>query len=105
MVLAGILIGVGELVNHSGAVQRFDNHVTSFVVSHRTAALNATMKAVTWLGSRVAVLVAAVVVLLLVLRRRLPVGCFLLAVVAWAGTQGGTTLAKNVVQRPDRQRT
>ena len=33
MVLAGILIGVGELVDHSGAVQGFDNHVTSFVVA------------------------------------------------------------------------
>jgi undecaprenyl-diphosphatase len=100
MVLAGILIGVGELVDHSGAVQGFDNHVTSFVVAHRTAGLNAAMKAVTWLGSWVAVLVAAAVVLVLVFRRRLSVGFLLLAVVAWAGTQGGTTLAKNVVQRP-----
>ena len=100
MVLAGILIGVGELVDHSGAVQGFDNHVTSFVVAHRTAGLNAAMKAVTWLGSWVAVLVAAAVVLLLVLRRLLSVGFLLLAVVAWAGTQGGTTLAKHVVRRP-----
>jgi undecaprenyl-diphosphatase len=100
MVLAGILIGVGELVDHSGAVQGFDNHVTSFLVAHRTAGLNAAMKAVTWLGSWVAELVAAAMVLLLVLRRQLSVGFFLLAVVAWAGTQGGTTLAKNVVQRP-----
>ena len=100
IVLAGILIGVGELVDHSGAVQGFDNHVTSFVVAHRTAGLNAAMKAVTWLGSWVAVLVAAGLVLLLVFRRRLPVGFLVLAVVAWAGTQGGTTLAKNVVQRP-----
>jgi undecaprenyl-diphosphatase len=100
IVLAGILIGVGELVDHSGAVQGFDNHVTSFVVAHRTAGLNAAMKAVTWLGSWVAELVAAAMVLLLVLRRRLPVGCLLLAVVAWAGSQGGTTLAKNIVQRP-----
>jgi undecaprenyl-diphosphatase len=100
MVLAGILVGVGELVDHSGAVQGFDNHVASVVVAHRTAALNAAMKAVTWLGSWVAVLVAAGLVLLLVLRRRLPFGFLLLAVVAWVGTQGGTTLAKNVVQRP-----
>ena len=100
IVLAGILIGVGELVNHSGAVQRFDNHVTSFVVAHRTAGLNAVMKTLTWLGSWVAVLVVAEIVLVLVLRRRLSIGFLLLAVVAWAGTQGGTTLAKNVVQRP-----
>jgi undecaprenyl-diphosphatase len=100
MALAGTLIGVGELVEHSAAVQGFDNHVTSFVVAHRTPGLNAAMKAVTWLGSWVAELVTAAVVLLLVLRRRLSVGFFLLAVVAWAGTQGGTTLAKNVVQRP-----
>jgi undecaprenyl-diphosphatase len=100
MVLAGILIGVGELVDHSGAVQGFDNHVTSFVVAHRSAGLNAAMKAVTWFGSWVAELVAAAVLLLLVLRRRLSVGFLILAVVAWAGTQGGTTLAKNVVQRP-----
>jgi undecaprenyl-diphosphatase len=100
VVLAGILIGAGEVVNHSDAVQGFDNHVTSFVVAHRTAALNAATRALTWLGSWVTVLVAAGVLLLLVLRRRLPVGFLLLAVVAWAGTQGGTTLAKNVVQRP-----
>ena len=100
MVLAGVLIGVGELVDQSGAVQSFDNHVTSFVVAHRTGGLDAAMKAVTWLGSWVAVLVAAAVVLVLVFRRRLSVGFLLLAVVAWAGTQGGTTLAKNVVQRP-----
>jgi hypothetical protein len=74
MVLAGILIGAGELVDHSGAVQGFDNHVTSFVMAHRTAGLNAAMKAVTWLGSWVAELVAGAVVLLFVLRRRLSVG-------------------------------
>jgi undecaprenyl-diphosphatase len=100
MVLAGILIGAGELVVRSGAVQGFDDHVTSFVVAHRTPGLNAAMKMVTWLGSWVALLVAAAVVLALVLRRRLALDFLVLAVVAWAGTQGGTTLAKNVVQRP-----
>jgi undecaprenyl-diphosphatase len=99
-VLVGSLIGVGEFVDHSGAVHNLDNHVASFVVAHRTAALNAIMKAVTWLGSWVAVLVTAAVVVPLVLCRRVPAGFLLLAVVAWAGTQGGVTLAKHVVQRP-----
>jgi membrane-associated phospholipid phosphatase len=100
IVLAGLLIGVGVVVDHSGAVQNFDNHVTSFVVDHRTAGLDAVMKAVTWLGSWVAVIVTAAVLLFLVLRRRLSLGFLLLAVVAWAGTLGATTLAKRVVQRP-----
>jgi hypothetical protein len=68
MVPAGILIAVGMLVKHSAGVPGFDNHVTSFVVAHRTAGLNEAMKAVTWLGSWVAVVVVAGLVLLLVLR-------------------------------------
>jgi undecaprenyl-diphosphatase len=100
MALAGILMGVGTLVVHSGTVQGFDNHVTSVVVAHRSAGLNAAMKAVTWLGSWVAELVAAALVLLLVLRHQLSVGFLLLAVVAWIGAQGGTTLAKHIVERP-----
>ncbi len=98
--LAGILVGVGDLVEHSGSVQGFDNHVTSVVVSHRNAGINAVMEAVTWFGSWAAVLVAAAVVLLLVFRHRLSVRFLLLAVVAWAGTQGGTALAKHNVERP-----
>jgi membrane-associated phospholipid phosphatase len=98
--LAGILMGIGMLVVHSGTVQGFDNHVTSVVVAHRSPVLNAAMKTVTWLGSWVAELVAAGVVLFLVLRHRLSVGFLILAVVSWAGVQGGTTLAKHVVERP-----
>jgi undecaprenyl-diphosphatase len=100
LALAGVLIGVGELVVHTAAIQHFDDHVTSVVVAHRSSGLNSAMKAVTWLGSWVALAVAAGVVLLLVLRRRLPVGFLLLAIVAWGGTQGATTLAKHVVRRP-----
>jgi undecaprenyl-diphosphatase len=100
MALTGILIGVGELVMHSGTVQGFDNHVTSVVVAHRGAALNSAMKVVTWLGSWVAEVVGAAIVLVLVLRHRLSVGFLILALVAWAGAQGGTTLAKHLVQRP-----
>lgn len=99
MALAGILIGVGELVTHSGRVDGFDHHVTSIIVAHRSEGLNTAMKAITWLGSWVAELFAAAALLLLVLRRTLTVGFLLLAVLLWGGTQGGTTLAKHVVQR------
>jgi undecaprenyl-diphosphatase len=98
--LAGILIGVGDLVTQSGRVQDFDSHITSVVVAHRSEGLNVAMKAVTWFGSWVAVLVAAATVLLLALRRTLSLGFVLLAVLFWGGTQGGTTLAKHLVRRP-----
>jgi undecaprenyl-diphosphatase len=100
LALAGVLIGFGELVVHTEGIQRFDAHVTSVVVAHRSTGLDRAMKAVTWLGSWVASAVTAGVVLLLVLRRRLSVGFLLLVLTIWGGTQGGTTLAKNVVQRP-----
>ncbi len=97
--LAGLLMGVGEFVTHSGRVQGFDNRVTSIVVAHRSEGLNAATKAMTWLGSWVAVLVVAVALVLFVVGRKLSVGFLLLAVLLWGGTQGGTTLAKHVVQR------
>ncbi|HEX4245814.1 MAG TPA: phosphatase PAP2 family protein [Acidimicrobiales bacterium] len=99
-VLAAALIGAGELVVHSGTVQGLDNHLTTVVAQHRGGPLNAAMKAVTWLGSWVALVAVGGAVVILVLRRRLPVAFLVLALVAWAGTQGGTTLAKHVVQRP-----
>ena len=43
------------------------------------------MKYVTWLGSWVALLVAALVVLVLVITKRLPVLAIVVAVFAWAG--------------------
>ena len=100
LALAGVLIGIGELVVHTAGIQRFDDHVTSIVVAHRSTGLDRVMKAVTWLGSWFALAVTAGVVLLLVLRRRLAVGFLFVALIVWGGTQGGTTLAKNVVQRP-----
>jgi undecaprenyl-diphosphatase len=57
------------------------------------------MKAVTWLGSWVAVLVTSAVLFLLVLRRTLSGGFLVLALLLWAGTQGATILAKRAVQR------
>ena len=98
-VLTGLLIAVGVGVVHSTSVKGFDRHVTSFVVAHRTPALNRAMKAVTWLGSWVALVATAILLVVLVLRRRLPTVVLVLAVIAWAGENGGVLLAKHVVER------
>lgn len=98
-VLTGTLIGAGELVVHSTAITSWDRHVTAIVVDHRSPALDTAMKAVTWLGSWVAVVVAAVVLLVLRFVHLLPTLAVVLAVLAWAGQDGGTVLAKHVVDR------
>ena len=97
--LTGLLIAVGVGVTHSGSVNAFDRHVTSVVVAHRSPALNAVMKAVTWLGSWVALVATGVLLVVLALRRRLPIVAVVLAIIAWAGENGGVTLAKHVVER------
>jgi undecaprenyl-diphosphatase len=95
----GILIVAGFAVVHSSTVTAFDKHVTSSVVAHRTDVLSQAMKAITWLGSWVALVTAAVVLLVLAVRGRLRWLAVLLAVVAWAGEAGGVSLAKHIVQR------
>ena len=95
----GILIGVGHGVVHSSTVNDFDHHVTSIVVAHRGPFLNALMKGVTWLGSWIAVVVVAGVLLVLSARRILPWIVTILAVLAWGGEAGGVALAKHLVQR------
>ena len=97
--LTCVLIEVGVLVVHSSSVNAFDRHVTSLVVAHRSPALNQVMKAVTWFGSWVTLGVVAILLVVLAVRRRLPVAAVVLAVVAWAGEYGGVTLAKHVVER------
>ena len=97
--LVGLLIAAGELVTHSAAITHLDDHVTRAMVNSRTAALNSVMKSVTWLGSWVALLVAAVVVVVLVSTRRLPVLAIVVAVFAWAGEAGGVRIGKTVVSR------
>jgi len=97
--LVGLLIAAGELVVHSAAMTHFDQHTTRVVVSSRTAALSSAMKAVTWLGSWVALLVTAGVIALLVIARRLPVLAAVVAVFAWAGEALGVRIGKEVVSR------
>ena len=97
--LTGLLIAVGVGVVHSSSVNGFDRHVTSVVVAHRTPALNEAMKAVTWLGSWVALVATGILLVSLALRRHLPMVAVVLAIIAWAGENGGVTLAKYVVER------
>ncbi len=98
--LTGILIAAGVWVVHSSALNAFDRHLTAVVVAHRTPALDSVMKAVTWLGSWVALAATGILLLALVFLRRLPLAALFLAAVAWAGEAGGVTLAKHVVRRP-----
>jgi undecaprenyl-diphosphatase len=97
--LAGLLVAAGEIVVHSAAITHFDQHTTRVVVSSRTAALSSVMKAVTWLGSWVAIVVAAAIIVLLVITRRLPVLAVIVAVFAWAGESGGVQIGKHVIGR------
>ena len=97
--LAGLLLAAGEIVVHSAAITDFDHHTTRVVVSSRTAALSSVMKVVTWLGSWVAILVAAAIIALLVITRRLPGLAAVVAVFAWAGESGGVRIGKEVVLR------
>ncbi|HEY7260795.1 MAG TPA: phosphatase PAP2 family protein [Trebonia sp.] len=97
--LVGLLIAAGEVVVHSAAMTHFDQHTTRVVVSSRTAALSSAMKAVTWLGSWVALLVTVGVIALLVIARRLPVLAAVVAVFAWAGEALGVRIGKEVISR------
>lgn len=97
--LVGLLVTAGELIIRSGAVTHFDHHVTRVVVGSRTPGLNSAMKAVTWLGSWVALLVTAIIIAVLIIARRLPVLAAIVAVFAWAGEAGGVAIGKHVVGR------
>jgi membrane-associated phospholipid phosphatase len=97
--LTGLLVAAGVGVTHSSSVNAFDRHVTSVVVAHRTPALNAAMKFVSWIGSWVALVATGILLMVLVLRRRLPVAAVVLALVAWVGENGGVTLTKHIVER------
>jgi undecaprenyl-diphosphatase len=100
IILTGLLIALGMVVVHSSSINAFDHRVTTTVAAHRSPALNAVMKAMTWLGSWVALVITGVVVLVLALRNRLPWLAVLMAAIAWAGEASAVTIVKHVVQRP-----
>jgi undecaprenyl-diphosphatase len=99
-VLTGLLILAGEGIEQSSAVTSLDRRITTFVVGHRTPALNQLMKAVTWTGSWIATFGVAVLVGVFIWRRRLPILALIAVLAAWFGELLAVTLTKAVVQRP-----
>jgi membrane-associated phospholipid phosphatase len=97
--LAAVLVGAGELVTHGQVIDRFDRHVTAWVVAHRSHALNTTMKAITWGGSWVAVATTGGLLLVLVAVRKLPLGVVILASLGWVGEVVAVNLVKTLVDR------
>ena len=96
VVLTGVMILVGEGIEHSAALESMDRSVTTFVVAHRTPALDQLMKAVTWTGSWIATLGVSAVVVACAWKRRLPI---LALLAAWLGEPLAVTLIKAVVER------
>jgi undecaprenyl-diphosphatase len=97
--MTGALILAGKGVEHSTAIGSLDRRVTTLVVAHRTPALDQVMKAVTWIGSWMATLGVAVLVLVCTWRRRLPAAAGIAVLAAWFGELLAVTLTKSMVQR------
>jgi undecaprenyl-diphosphatase len=97
--LVGLLVAVGDVITRSAAITGFDQRVTRHAVDSRTATLSSVMRVVTWLGSWVALVAVAVVVTVLVARKRLPVFAAIIAVYAWTGEALGVRIAKEAVTR------
>jgi membrane-associated phospholipid phosphatase len=98
--LLAVLIGVGTAIRHSTGVQSFDQHITNFVVAHRSDALNQAMKVVTSAGTWVAVLCVAIATVVLIWRRRLPIAVAVVVLVAWLGEVVAVHVTKVIVTRP-----
>jgi undecaprenyl-diphosphatase len=98
--ITAALFGLGELVVHVPAITAFDRHVTHWAVDHRSPAHDAAMRAITWIGSWVAVAVVACVVLVMRATRRLTTAALLLVAMAWAGEVVMVNLVKTAVGRP-----
>jgi undecaprenyl-diphosphatase len=99
IVLVALFVVGGEGIKHSSAINSADRRITTFVVAHRTTALNQTMKIVTWSGSWIAVLVVATAAVVLAWRRRLPPLAVAILLTAWMGELLAVTLTKSLVRR------
>jgi len=94
------LVLLGVAVRDAAVVSRFDRHVTTVVVEHRTATLDAPMRVVTWFGSWVALVAGFAVVVALVVRGRLPSFALAFVVIVGTGEELAVQLAKHAVRRP-----
>ena len=99
MGLTGVLLGAGVLVTHWSVIGQFDRHITSWVVAHRSPALDAAMKVITWCGSWVAVALIGGLLLVLVVVGKLPVVVVILAASGWVGEVTTVNLVKSLVDR------
>jgi undecaprenyl-diphosphatase len=99
-VLFAILMLVGVAINHSSPINSLDRRITHFVVTHRTPALNQLMQTVTWAGSWLVTLGMAILLAILVWRRRLPAVAVIAVLAAWWGELLAVTITKRVVRRP-----
>jgi membrane-associated phospholipid phosphatase len=97
--LVALLVLCGEGIKHSTGIESMDRRITTWVVAHRTPALNDVMKVVTWSGSWIAVMAVAVLVAVLAWRRRLPLLAVGVVVATWVGELLAVTIAKAVVER------
>jgi undecaprenyl-diphosphatase len=98
--MVGLLVLTGQGVTHSAAVASLDRQITSWVVAHRTPALDRWMAALTFTGSWLAALGVAAVVAVLAWRRRVPPRDLVTVLAGWAGVALAVPVTKSLVQRP-----
>ncbi len=100
VVLVAVFVGAGHVVVGSRAINGFDRHITTWVVAHRTLALDVSMRMITWIGSWIAVAATAVVVLVAVVTKRLMAVALGLLAVIWAGENAAFNVVKHLIGRP-----
>ena len=100
VILVAVFASAGHVVVRTDVINGFDQHITTWVVAHRTPALDAAMGMITWMGSWIAVATTAVVVVVLVLTRRLAFIVLVLLAVAWAGENAAFNVVKHLIGRP-----
>jgi len=96
----GLLLVCGRAVVASPAVTGLDRGITTWVVDHRSSALDAAMTALTWTGSWLAAAGLVLVLAALAALRRLPVLAVATVLVGWLGALAAVSLVKAVVRRP-----